>query len=412
LQNLNESFKTIHDNVFYVSQQLDDVMVEIALQYADDLQTRELYFGNNVLNREGGTHATGFRTALTKTLNDYIPQIVNEKEKDMKLSGDDVREGLTVIVSVKVRDPIFENQTKTKLNNPEVTNIVRKIMEESFLVFLQEHPNDAKGIINKAILSSRARAAAKAARESVVRKSALEGGGLPGKLADCGSKDPSKSEIYIVEGDSAGGSAKGGRDRHTQAVFPLRGKPINSEKYRIDKVLTNEEMANLVRALGSGIGDLMDLNKLRYHKIIVMADADVDGAHINTLVLTMFFRHLRPIIEEGYLYLAQPPLFKVVVSANETHWVQNDAALEEFLTELRKKNRSATPTISRFKGLGEMDAKDLWETTMNPDTRVLKQITIDDAEEADKMFDILMGEEVAPRKRYIQAHSKEADLDI
>jgi len=412
LKNLNDNYKPIHENIFYTTQQLDDVLVEIALQYVEDLQTRELFFGNNVLNREGGTHATGFRTALTKTLNDYVPQIVGEKEKDTKLSGDDVREGLSVIVSVKVRDPVFENQTKTKLNNPEVSNVVRKVMEEKFLIFLQEHPADAKNIINKAVLSNRARAAAKAARESVVRKSALEGGGLPGKLADCGSKDPTKSELYIVEGDSAGGSAKGGRDRNTQAIFPLRGKPINSEKYRIDKVLTNEEMANLVKALGSGIGEVMDLSKLRYHKIIVMSDADVDGAHINTLVLTMFFRHLRPVIDEGYLYLAQPPLFKVVVSANETHWVQNEADLEAFLKNLKQKNKNSTPTISRFKGLGEMDAKDLWETTMNPNSRVLKQITIDDAEEADKMFDILMGEEVAPRKRYIQAHSKEADLDI
>jgi DNA gyrase subunit B len=408
VKHTNANLKLIHGEIFYAKEEIDNVNVEISLQYTDDLQSREMFFGNNVLNREGGTHQTGFRTGLTKTLNDLVEQMATEKEKDMKLSGDDVREGLTAIVSVKVVNPLFENQTKTKLNNPEVTNVVRKVMEDKFKAFLAEHPNDARSILSRAVLANKARAAAKAARESVVRKGALEGGGLPGKLADCNTKDPVRSELFLVEGDSAGGSAKGGRDRETQAIFPLRGKPINPEKYRIDKVLANEEMADLVKALGCGIGEIMDLNKLRYHKIILMADADVDGRHINTLLLTMFFRHLRPILDNGYLYIAQPPLFKVTYGVNEVIWVQDEAELAE-LTESRK---GKNPKIGRFKGLGEMNAEELWVTTMNPDTRVLKQVTIEDAVEADKMFDILMGEEVAPRKRFIQTHSKEAELDL
>ncbi len=408
VKHTNTNLKLIHNEIFYVKEEIDNVNVEIALQYTDDLQSREMFFGNNVLNREGGTHQTGFRTGLTKTLNDLVAQTATEKEKDLKLSGDDVREGLTAIVSVKVVNPQFENQTKTKLNNPEVSNVVRKVVEDKFKAFLAEHPIDARSILSRAILSNKARAAAKAARESVVRKGALEGGGLPGKLADCNSKDPVRSELYLVEGDSAGGSAKGGRDRETQAILPLRGKPINPEKYRIDKVLANEEMSDLVKALGCGIGEVMDLTKLRYHKIILMADADVDGRHIGTLLLTMFFRHLRPIVDAGHLYLAQPPLFRVQYGANEVVWVQDEAELEELKNSRKGKN----PKIGRFKGLGEMNAEELWQTTMNPETRVLKQVMVEDAVEADKMFDILMGEEVAPRKRFIQTHSKEAELDL
>jgi DNA gyrase subunit B len=409
LKHMNANLKVIQQNIFYVAKEVDDVAVEVALQYADDMQSRELFFGNNILNREGGTHQTGFRMALTKTLNDYLPNILTEKEKDLKLSGDDVREGLTAVISVKVHDPIFENQTKTKLNNPEVTQVVRKIVEEGLKAFLEEHPQDTKNILQRAVIANRARAAAKAAREAVVRKGAFEGGGLPGKLADCNAKDPAASELYLVEGDSAGGSAKGGRDRETQAIFPLRGKPINPEKYRIDRVLANEEMSDLVKALGSGIGETMDLAKLRYHKVIIMADADVDGAHIRTLLLTMFFRHLRPIVDGGYLYIAQPPLYKVSYGVNEVIWVQDDAEKEELL---KTKKSKATPKVSRFKGLGEMNAQELWETTMDPNVRVLKKVMVNDAEEASKMFEVLMGEDVKPRKLYIQAHSKEAELDL
>jgi DNA gyrase subunit B len=408
LKHTNNSLKTIHNNIFYAKDEIDGVLVEVALQYTDDIQPRELYFGNNVPNREGGTHQTGFRTALTKVINDNLANYITEKEKDLKLSGDDVREGLTAIVAVKVTNALFENQTKTKLNNPEVAPAVRKLMETKFAEFLAENPGDTKLIIGKCILASRARAAAKAAREAVVRKSALEGGGLPGKLADCNTKDPARSELYIVEGDSAGGSAKGGRDRETQAIFPLRGKPMNSEKYRIDKVLANEELSDLVKALGAGIGETFDPNKIRYHKIIIMADADVDGRHITTLMLTMFFRHLRQVIDLGYLYVAQPPLFRVVFGANESAWVQNEAELEQLL----KSRPNNKPKISRFKGLGEMNPEQLWETTMDPSVRILKKVNVQDAVEADKMFQILMGEEVAPRKRFIQSHSQEADLDI
>lgn len=408
LRHINSSLKTIHKNIYFANSVKDEISVDIALQYTDDIQSREIYFGNNVMNKDGGTHATGFRTALTKTLNDYLPKYVTEKEKDIKLSGDDVREGLSAIVAVKVMNPIFENQTKTKLNNPEVANIVRKVVEDTLKQFLDEHPEDAKAIVGRAVLSSRARAAAKAAREAVIRKGALEGGGLPGKLADCNSRDPSKSELCIVEGDSAGGSAKGGRDRETQAIFPLKGKPINSEKYRIDKVLENLEIIDLVKALGCGVGDMVDINKIKYHKVILMADADVDGHHINTLMLTLFFRHLRQVIEAGYLYISQPPLYRVIVGVDEVLWAKDRASLDKILES--KKNRKVK--VSRFKGLGEMNPEELWDTTLNPATRTLKRVTIDDAEEADHMFDVLMGEEVAPRKRYIQAHSAEAELDI
>jgi DNA gyrase subunit B len=408
LKHINSNLKTIHDNIFSVRAEQEGVDVTVALQFTDDLQAREFYFGNNVLNREGGSHSTGFRMALTKTINDYLQETGNEKEKAIKLTGDDVREGLTAIVSVKVMDPIFENQTKTKLNNPEVTGAVRNIVNDALKTFLNENPKDAKNILGRALLSSKARAAAKAAREAVVRKGALESGGLPGKLADCIERDPAKSELYIVEGDSAGGSAKSGRDRRNQAIFPLRGKPINSEKYRLDKVLANNEVVDLIRALGIGIGETMDIAKLKYHKVILMADADVDGAHINTLMLTLFFRHLRPVVDGGYLYIAQPPLYKMVFGVNDWLWVQDDAEKEKVLKQRPGKNVK----ISRFKGLGEMDAEELWTTTMDPTNRMLKKVTVDDAEEADKLFDILMGEEVGPRKRYIQTHSNEAELDI
>ncbi|MFC1780110.1 type IIA DNA topoisomerase subunit B [Patescibacteria group bacterium] len=411
IRSLNKGEKCISHDVFYASDTHESVIVEVALQYIDDLQETVLAFSNNILNPEGGTHLTGFRTAITKSLNDFLQKIATEKEKDVRLTGDDVREGLTAVISVKLSDPQFEGQTKIKLNNPEATTAVRKVVEGSLKTYLEEHPKEAKLIVGKTLLSHKARKAAKAAREAVIRKGALDGGTLPGKLADCSSRDPEVSEIYIVEGDSAGGSAKQGRDRVTQAILPLFGKPINSEKYRIDKVLQNEKLKDLIVALGCGIGETLNPEKLRYHKIIIMADADVDGAHIVTLYLTLFFRHLKPIIEKGYLYVAQPPLYKLEVTKDEFYWIKDDEELEYITKELKKKKRVAKG-FQRFKGLGEMNAEQLWETTMSPKNRTLKKITIEDAEEANKTFDILMGTEVPPRKKFIQTNAKQAELDI
>ncbi|HRP37452.1 MAG TPA: DNA gyrase subunit B, partial [Candidatus Dojkabacteria bacterium] len=397
IKQINSSYKPVNKNIFYVHKTEEDVDVEVAVQYTTDLQERVLAFANNVHNPEGGTHLSGFRIALTKSLNDYFSTIATDKEKDLKLSGDDTREGLTAIVSVKIHDPQFEGQTKIKLNNPEVTQAVRKVVEESLKTYLGENPQDAKNIISRAVLSNKARKAAKAARDAVIRKGALDGGSLPGKLADCSSKDPTISELFIVEGDSAGGSAKQARDRNTQAIFPLRGKPLNTEKYRLDKIMNNKEIKDLVIALGTGISDTMNIEKLRYHKIVLMNDADVDGEHITTLVLTLFYRHLKPILEKGYLYVAQPPLYKVEINKDENYWVANDSKLEELTAQLKAAKKSPK-SIQRFKGLGEMNPEQLWQTTMNPESRTLKQIKIEDGEESDKIFDILVGAEVAPRK--------------
>lgn len=408
---LNNPYKSINKDIFYVKKVLEDVEVEAAIQYTEDLQERVLAFANNVFNPEGGTHVAGLRIALTKSLNDYISKMGNEKEKEIKISGDDAREGLTAIVSVKIHDPQFEGQTKIKLNNPEVTQIVRKVIAEELDKFLEEHPKAARSVVGKVMLTQKARRAAKAAREAVVRKGAFEGGSLPGKLADCSSKNPEDSEIFIVEGDSAGGSAKQARDRNTQAIFPLRGKPLNSEKYRIDKVMENKELKDLVIALGTGLGESTDMSKLRYHKIVLMTDADVDGEHIVTLILTLFFRHLKHIIDNGYLYVAQPPLYKIEVSKDESYWVHTDQEKEEMYLKLSKEKKDIK-NIQRFKGLGEMNPEQLWDTTMNPKSRILKRIFIDDAEEANRTFEILMGNDVAPRKKFIQTHSQEANLDI
>jgi len=326
------------------------------------------------------------------------------------LTGDDVREGLTAVISVKVSEPQFEGQTKMKLNNPEVQGAVMKVVREGLEQYLSENPDEARRILDKATLAFRARTAAKAAREAVIRKGALDSASLPGKLADCSSRDPKESELYIVEGDSAGGSAKQGRDRHTQAILPLRGKPINSEKYRIDKVLKNDKLEEMVIALGCGIGESIDLSKLRYHKVILMNDADVDGAHITTLVLTFLYRHMPELIEDGYVYVAQSPLFLAKVG-KEKHYLIDEAAKQRFIEDRISQGKDI-PEFQRFKGLGEMNPEDLWETTMNPETRILKRISIDDAEEADKVFDMLMGEEVPPRKRFIMSHAKTANLDV
>ncbi len=409
VKHINTHLKPTHNKIFYIKESLEDIEIEAAIQYTNDIQSREYAFANNINNKEGGTHLTGLRAALTRSINSYISEFANEKDKSLNMTAEDIREGLTAAISVKLSDPQFEGQTKIKLNNPEVTQPVRKVLEAALKTFFAENPTEAKGIISRVILANKARTAAKAARDAVVRKGALEGGGLPGKLADCASKDPKISEMFIVEGDSAGGSAKQGRNRNNQAIFPLRGKPINAEKYRLDKFLANTEMADLIRALGCGIGESVDLSKLRYHTIVLMADADVDGQHINTLLLTTFYRLLKPVIENGNLFIAQPPLYKVSFSANETVWVKDDAELENLL---RTKGSKRNPSIQRFKGLGEMNAEQLWETTMNPETRLMKKVVIEDAEEASKLFDILMGSEVAPRKKYIQTYSSEAELDI
>ncbi len=409
VKHINIHLTPIHKNIFYAKEIIDDVDVEVSMQYTDDIQTREYAFANNILNKEGGTHLSGLRNAITRTINNYINEYGNEKDKALTLIGEDVREGLTAAISIKITDAQFEGQTKIKLNNTEVTQPVKKLIEAKFKTFLIENPEDARNIINRILLANKARTAAKAARDAVVRKGALEGGGLPGQLADCSTKDPARSEVYIVEGDSAGGSAKQGRSRETQAIFPYFGKPINSEKYRLDKILANPSMSDLVKALGAGIGETFDLSKLRYHKIILMSDADVDGEHIRTLMLTLFFRHMRKIIDNGHVYIAQPPLYRINFGPNETIWVKDDKELNEVI---KQKDSKKPPSIQRFKGLGEMNAEQLWETTMNPESRVLKQVIIEDAEDADRMFDVLMGEEVAPRKKYIQTYSAEAELDI
>lgn len=411
VKQLNSGNTVVHKEVFYVKRELEDTEVEVAFQYSNDINEQVLAFANNVHNPEGGTHLSGFRMALTKSINDYLTKEAGEKDREIKLGGEDTKEGLTAIVSIKLREAQFEGQTKIKLNNPEATQIVRRVVAEALDEYLEENPRDAKLILNRTIIAHKARKAAKAAREAVVRKGALEGGTLPGKLADCSSRKPENSELFIVEGDSAGGSAKQARDRMTQAIFPLRGKPLNSEKYRIDKVIENKELKDLIIALGTGIGETLDLQKLRYHKIVLMNDADVDGEHITTLVLTLFFRYLKPIIDKGFLYVAQPPLYKVEVSKNESYWIGSDEEKENLIKDLGKKGKEIK-NIQRFKGLGEMNPEQLWETTMDPERRVLKQITIEDIEEAEKTFEMLMGTEVAPRKKFIQTHSKEADLDI
>lgn len=414
VQYLNKGKEIKGNKIFFINKysEQDNTGVEIALQYNDTYKEHVLSFANNIYTPEGGTHLVGFKAALTRIINDYARKNNLLKEKDQNLTNEDLREGLSAIISVKLLQPQFEGQTKSKLGNPEVRGVVSNVMSDAFKEFLEENPNDAKAIFEKVMLAARARMAARAARDSVIRKGALEGMTLPGKLADCSSKDPSKSEIYIVEGDSAGGSAKQGRDRAFQAILPLRGKLLNVERTRLDKVVASDTLKPIIIAMGAGIGETFNIEKLRYDRIILMADADVDGAHIRTLLLTLFYRYFPEIIEKGHLYIAQPPLYKIQ-QGKKAEFTYTEEEQLEVLKRIKKENKAFNPSIQRYKGLGEMNAVELWETTMNPENRVMLQVTIENAEEADKVFDTLMGTEVAPRKRFIQTHAKNVrNLDI
>jgi DNA gyrase subunit B len=434
----NQYQKPVHKNIFYIEKNDVDkavLSVEVALQYVDDISARISAFANNIYNPEHGTHITGFKTALTRTLNNYAKKnnFFPAKEKDAGFTGDDVLEGITAVVSVKMPEIQFEGQTKAKLGSVEARGAVESVFGEAFNTYLEENPDDAKAIINKVIIAVKARKAAKAAKDSVLRKGALEGMSLPGKLADCQSKRAEDSELFIVEGDSAGGSAKMGRDRKTQAILALRGKILNVERARLDKMLASEQVKNVVIALGTAIGDVFDITKLRYHKIIIATDADVDGAHIRTLLLTLFYRYFKPLVEGGFIYIAQPPLYKIqkgkevqyAFTDEEKFTVLKNMGVETDVEEVEEEgevNEEEAPEaaakknskvrIQRYKGLGEMNAEELWETTMNPENRVLKQVTIDDALMADKVFDILMGTDVSSRKSFIQSNAKMANLDI
>lgn len=439
----NKFQKPIHKEIFYVEKQEGNVSVEIALQYIDDISSREIAFANDTYNSEGGMHVTGFRTALTRTLNDYAKKNGLAKDADESFTGDDVREGLTAVISIKMPEIQFEGQTKAKLGSVEARGATESVFGSAFAMYLEEHPEDAKAIIQKVVLALKARKAAKAAKDSVLRKGVLDGLTLPGKLADCQSRSAEESELFIVEGDSAGGSSKQGRDRRTQAILPLKGKILNVERARLDKMLASNEVRALVIALGTAIGDVFDITKLRYHKIIIATDADVDGAHIRTLLLTLFYRYFRSIIDAGHIYIAQPPLYKVK-QGKETHYFYSDeeknaflkeqnidmselevtdeadeqapegeeGAEEEEVEEKAKTKKTPKLHIQRYKGLGEMNPEELWETTMDPEHRVLKQVSVEDAQDADVVFDLLMGTEVAPRKSFIQSNAKYANLDV
>ncbi len=401
----NKHQTPVHKKIFYIDREQDRVEVEIALQYVDDITSRITAFANNTYNSEGGTHVTGFKTALTRSLNTYGRNANLIKDKDENFTGDDVLEGITAVISVKLPEIQFEGQTKAKLGSVEAQGVTATVFGEALGAFLEENPDDARAIINKVILALKARKAAKAAKDSVLRKGALEGMTLPGKLADCQTKSAEEGELFIVEGDSAGGSSKQGRDRRTQAILPLRGKILNVERARIDRMLASVEIRALVIAMGTAIGDVFDISKLRYHKIIIATDADVDGAHIRTLLLTLLYRHFRPIIEGGFVYIAQPPLYKIS-KGKTVIYAYSDREKEKTLKEVGEAN------IQRYKGLGEMNPSELWETTMDPERRVLKRVNIEDVEAADRIFDILMGTDVASRKSFIQSNAKLANLDI
>lgn len=405
---MNRTKDVLHEPI-YADGEAQGVEVEVALQYNDGYQSNMFSFANNINTYEGGTHESGFRTALTRVINDYARRSNLFKEDDDNLTGDDVREGMTAIVSVKHTDPQFEGQTKTKLGNSDARTVTDSVFSEAFAKFLFENPQTGRIIVEKGMMASRARVAARKARELTRRKSALEISNLPGKLADCSSRDPEISELYIVEGDSAGGSAKSGRDRHFQAILPLRGKILNVEKARLDRILSNNEVRMMITALGTGIGEEFDITKARYHKIVIMTDADVDGAHIRTLLLTFFYRFMRPLIEHGYVYIAQPPLYQVK-QGKKLHYVYNDQALDQLLSEL---SASPKPDLQRYKGLGEMNDDQLWETTMNPETRTLLQVELRDAMEADEVFNILMGDKVEPRRDFIEENADNVkNLDV
>ncbi len=429
VKHLNVGREAVDEDIFYVDKMVKDVQVEISCQYTDAYTETIKTFANNVLNPDGGTHLTGFRSALTRVINDYARKQGLLKEKEENLSGEDTREGITCIILVKLPDPQFEGQTKNKLGNPEVRGYVETVMNEHFNYYLEEHPQVARKIVGKALLAARARKAARAARENILRKGVLDGASMPGKLADCSSKDPNASEIYLVEGDSAGGSAKSGRDSKTQAILPLRGKVLNVERARLDRMLGNNEIVSLIKALGVGIEDSFDIRGLRYARIIIMTDADVDGSHISTLLMTFFFRYMKEVVDGGHLYLAKPPLFELVKPGRKTsRFVYDEDELDVFIdAEIarRTKEGAEIDTSSerykqagyveqkRYKGLGEMDADQLFETTMNPEKRVLVQVKVADAEKADSIFNKLMGSEVEPRKNFIQANAKFVkDLDI
>ena len=442
VRHLNRNHEAKHDTVFYVEKEQDDIVVEVAMQYVNDYKETVFSFANNIFTTEGGSHLVGFRTALTRTLNSYARNKGIIKDKDDNLQGEDTREGLTGIVSVKVKDPQFEGQTKAKLGNEEVRPAVDTVFSDMLAIWLEEHPREAEAIVGKALLAAQARKAARAARETVLRKGALEGFALPGKLADCSTKDPEKSELFIVEGDSAGGSAKQGRNREFQAILPLRGKILNVERARIDKMLANNEIKSLVIALGTNIGEMFNIDDLRYGRIVIMTDADVDGAHIRTLLLTLFFRYFPDLITRGHLYIAQPPLYRVD-KGRKFHYAYSDEELELLKAQFEKesgerqkekgaKNKKAEQepaaegaegaiateaygriTIQRYKGLGEMNPSQLWETTMDPTARTMKKVTVEDAEKANEIFDILMGSEVSARKKFIQTRAKDVkNLDI
>jgi DNA gyrase subunit B len=410
VQYLNKAKTPLFEDPIYFEYEKDDVILELSMQYNDGYAETIFSYVNNINTKEGGTHLSGFKAALTRTLNDYLKDSKLGKKMDENLSGDDVREGLTCVISVKVPEPQFEGQTKTKLGNSEVRGIVESIVNERLATYLEENPGIIDIVLDKAITASKARAAARRARDLTRRKGLLESTGLPGKLADCSDKDPANCEVYIVEGDSAGGSAKMGRDRKFQAILPLWGKMINVEKARLEKVISNEKMLPIITALGTNLGEEFNLEKLRYHKIIIMADADVDGSHIRTLLLTFFFRYMPPLIEHGHVYLAMPPLYKITANS-KSHYVYDDAEKDKYLATLDVPEDKIN--LQRYKGLGEMNPDQLWDTTMNPESRMMKQVKLEDFVAADEMFTTLMGEDVPPRRKFIEDNALSvSNLDI